>query len=943
MRRLLLLLLFTSGITLLRAQTATMPSGSGTGSDPYRIATVDNLYWLSQNSNYWGSYYKQTANIDASGISNFTPIGNGTTYFTGTYNGNGYAISGLTISRSSTSLVGMFGKTNNATISDLGLTGASVSGYHYTGILAGTCNGSTIVSQCFATGTVSSTGSSVGGLIGELGSGGTVTNCYAIATVSSTNSSCNIGGLIGFNYGTVSYCYASATATASGGSIGGLLGNSGTVATSSYYNSEICSSGSSFATPKTATELKTQSTFYGWDFSSPWGISSSSNGGYPFLLPVIPSVGDGSSTNPYQIATLNNLRWLSENSSVWSSHFIQTADINASATSTWNRGAGFSPIGNSTIYFNGNYNGNGHTISGLFISQTSSSNIGLFGYIDCGTVNGIRMIGSSITGNAYVGGIAGYCSGTVVNCGNTGTIVATGEGYAGGIVGSAGLGEGATGIPGSVHGNVDNCYNNGTVKGTSSSASTIGGIAGENLGMIKNCYNTGSVSGSSLAGEIVGRNGIVFLSWATVSYCYYNNGTIGNNNYGTISNCSYYSDSDIKSSDFVSLLNTNRDNYSIWVVTDSYPTFGLNIYYFLNGGTNNTSNPDSYTSGVGATLSNPTKTGYTFGGWYDNANFTGTAITAISTTATGDVTLYAKWEVNTYTITYNLNGGTNDAANTSTYTYGVGLTLSNPTQTGYAFGGWYDNASFTGTAITAVSTTTTGDVTFYAKWTANTYNITYSLNGGTNDAANTATYTYGIGLILSNPTQTGYTFGGWYDNTGFTGTAITAISSTVTGDVTLYAKWTKVYNFTASAGAGGSISPLGDVSVEEGTDQTFIITANTGYVVSDVLVDGASVGAVSSYTFSNVTADHTITVSFESTTGIDKTDQETVVAYPNPCTSGFTINAGEETNTIFIYNITGSLVHIQQISGSTYVSMESLNAGTYILKVKGKVLKIIKE
>ena len=75
------------------------------------------------------------------------------------------------------------------------------------------------------------------------------------------------------------------------------------------------------------------------------------------------------------------------------------------------------------------------------------------------------------------------------------------------------------------------------------------------------------------------------------------------------------------------------------------------------------------------------------------------------------------------------------------------------------------------------------------------------------------------------------------------------------------------YTITATAGSNGSISPSGTVTVEDGTDQTFTITANSGYHISDVLVDGASVGAVSSYTFENVTGDHTIEATFRRTGG----------------------------------------------------------------------------
>ena len=88
------------------AQTADPPSGSGTLGDPYLIATLNNLYWITQNSGEWGKVYKQTADIDATtdstwdGKQGFTPIGNDTTNFTGSYDGQTYKITGLYINRS---------------------------------------------------------------------------------------------------------------------------------------------------------------------------------------------------------------------------------------------------------------------------------------------------------------------------------------------------------------------------------------------------------------------------------------------------------------------------------------------------------------------------------------------------------------------------------------------------------------------------------------------------------------------------------------------------------------------------------------------------------------------------------------------------------------------------------------------------------------------------
>jgi hypothetical protein len=75
-----------------------------------------------------------------------------------------------------------------------------------------------------------------------------------------------------------------------------------------------------------------------------------------------PAEGDGSEANPYEIANPNNLYWLTQNDTEWGKHFIQTADIDASETTAWNDGAGFIPIGNSSIKFTGSYNGQGFIV-----------------------------------------------------------------------------------------------------------------------------------------------------------------------------------------------------------------------------------------------------------------------------------------------------------------------------------------------------------------------------------------------------------------------------------------------------------------------------------------------------------------------------------------------------------------------------------------------------
>ena len=106
---------------------AVLPTGSGTSGDPYLIATIHNLFWLTQNSASWGSYFQQTVDIDAFGTAvwndnaGLTHIGNSTTSFTGTYDGDGHAISNLRNYVNKGAYHGFFGRLTGATIKNLGL------------------------------------------------------------------------------------------------------------------------------------------------------------------------------------------------------------------------------------------------------------------------------------------------------------------------------------------------------------------------------------------------------------------------------------------------------------------------------------------------------------------------------------------------------------------------------------------------------------------------------------------------------------------------------------------------------------------------------------------------------------------------------------------------------------------------------------------------------
>ena len=149
---------------------------------------------------------------------------------------------------------------------------------------------------------------------------------------------------------------------------------------------------------------------------------------------------------------------------------------------------------------------------------------------------------------------------------------------------------------------------------------------------------------------------------------------------------------------------------------------------------------------------------------------------------------------------------------------------------------------------------------------ATSYTLTFDTNGGS--AIAPITQDYGTAITApADPTKTGYTFAGWTP----------AIPATMPAEnLTVTAQWRynggrssgySYYTTKAAAGTGGSISPSGNVSVREGADQTFTITPDKGYVVSNVKIDGKSIGAVKSYTFENVRRTHTIEVIFMKANG----------------------------------------------------------------------------
>src|SRR5690554_39525 len=234
-----------------------------------------------------------------------------------------------------------------------------------------------------------------------------------------------------------------------------------------------------------------------------------------------PSEGDGSETNPYQITSLENLYWLSvyQSSNLTEDlYFIQTDDIDASETINWFDGEGWEPIGeycdfampldkrgvlpvnrNRGFSFMGYYDGQGHTIDGLYINRPDESAVGLFASACCGTIRNLGLTSLTVIGDEEVGGLVGQASDVLIeNCFVEGDV--SGNMYVGVLSGF------------NISMETTKCYTKGSVSGQF----TIGGIMGYICwSYTNNLYTHAEVSGLNGVGGIAG------ISWETSYwYCY---------------------------------------------------------------------------------------------------------------------------------------------------------------------------------------------------------------------------------------------------------------------------------------------------------------------------------------------------------------------------------------------------------------------------------------
>lgn len=377
----------------------------------------------------------------------------------------------------------------------------------------------------------------------------------------------------------------------------------------------------------------------------------------------------------------------------------------------------------------------------------------------------------------------------------------------------------------------------------------------------------------------------------------------------------------------------------------------------------------------GHTITKPTKTGYTFGGYYTGTNGSGTQYVDANGTfinniyqTTGNKTLYAKWTANTYTVKYDCNGGTNAPSNqTATYDSTFTVAANTCTKTGYTFNGWYDptNVSWTSWTgkwkyVNGQYGITNNSLTLKAQWKANTYTLTFNANGGSvSTASKSVTYNSAVG-DLPTPTRSGYIFIGWFDSSykdhplyfysdnfpdlktafGYNEVSlynhyldygkkegrqisqfISSSTFTDTSNKTLYAGWVRNYSVTLAVnnGSGG-----GTKYATYGRNVTFTITPNSNYTFAVSSISCSSGGlskdssnSVYTYSRNNITEDITCSITLvskntlagkiitKSSTNADGVYWESGYRYEGSNPNNYIYMTNKNTNTKELWRIIG--------------------------------------
>ena len=574
----------TANASFLRAN-----SGDGSDGNAYQIFDLYGLQGIASR-NLLSSHFALSNNIDASGTANwnggagFVPIGDRSNRYSGSFDGQGHSINGLTINRPNTDNVGLFGVISASQISNIGLTNIAITGgdfagglvgrgvnnslishssahgninadltiggltgyfegtiehshssgnvlsnYFRVGGLAGTVFGQVNnsystsnvegknqdigglvgimggqINSSYATGNATGTLVNVGGLVGTLDSG-SVIGSYATGNVKGR---VYVGGLVGQNYGLIDQSYATGhvTQTASDDAHGGLIGIQYATATNSYWNTDTSGQASAVGrgssagiTGLTTAQMFDAANFTGFDFAGTW--ANADNQTTPYLRALagnrvfnkndLPTGTINATNRPALYTVIQNVEQLQAMRNNLSANYLLGNPIDASATASWNGGAGFVPVGDATYAYRGDFDGLGYSINGLTINRPSTNNIGLFGVIFGSQISNIGLTNAAITGRDKVGGVAGHFYGSVRQSYVTGRV--SGRQFVGGLIGYSG-------------GSIRQTYSAADVSGSDSFVGGLIGFASDFGTIIEESYATGQVGGTTLyIGALIGK------------------------------------------------------------------------------------------------------------------------------------------------------------------------------------------------------------------------------------------------------------------------------------------------------------------------------------------------------------------------------------------------------------------------------------------------------
>ena len=646
------------------------------------------------------------------------------------------------------------------------------------------------VKNCYNTGSVSGpdsvSGSYVGGVVGWNSSDANVTNCYNTGDVSVTSGKdSDVGGVVGDNSGTVENCYntgeVSGPDSGSGSYVGGVVGNNSdsSTVTGCYFLKDTAASGIGGGKPsedaKAVDDLDALCDALKGDT---WTISENLN------RPVLTSnhEDDGSEDHPYEIFTAAQLEAFRDlvngkdgnpNAHAKLMNDIDLKDVCGPELDS-EQPVSWTPIGSISNSYKGTFDGNGHTISGLYIDSSSADDQGLFGYVGSsgkvqnlsvsgsvsgrwhvggvvgynngGTVTGCIFSGSgSVSGDRCVGGIVGYngTGATVSNCYNTGTVTGTDD-YGGGVVG---YNDG---------GRVENCYNTDSVK---VSGRYVGGVVGYNQSgsSVTTCYNTGTVSGSDYVGGVVGENS---GSNGVVENCHnagkvsgrYVGGVVGSNS-GTVENC-YNTDSVSDGTTRGGVVGQNSGSVTncYFLQQNGVPAQGIGI----GSGSATGKNDTAFHSGeVAWLLENGQTEDQTTPVWGQN----------LMNEPKDNYPQLRAFDADTpqvYKVAFMNDSEEHDAKYANS---GMTVTIpAAPSREGHTFTGWSDGTS---TYQAGAKVEITSDTKFTAQWTKDTVNYTVTVTaspaeGGTVNGG--GTFTENDSVTVSATPASGYTFVEWQED-----------------------------------------------------------------------------------------------------------------------------------------------------------------------------------